>query len=145
MLAVKRWPTMSYKEKRGVTWEEHQRLVNFEKNPERKAFLELLWHVGASLIDCAPLIAENVDWRRKTISYRLRKNGRPAVLRFGEEVAAILRRLPDGGPLIPKWSQLTSAERASRFHDRCKSLRISGISLHSYRYAWAERLFATTP
>ncbi len=61
------------------------------------------------------------------------------MLRFGEEVAAILLKLPNSGPLFPKWSQLTSAERASRFHDRCKSLKISGISLHSYRYAWAER------
>ena len=139
VLAVKRWPKMIYKEKRGLTWEEHQRLVRSEKDPERKAFLELLWHVGASQIDCASLISENVDWRKKTISYRRRKNGRPAVLRFGDEVAAILRKLPDGGSLFPKWSGLTSAERASRFHDRCKSLKTSGISLHSYRYARAER------
>jgi integrase len=61
------------------------------------------------------------------------------VLRFGDEVAAILRRLPVGGPLFPNWSKISSADRAARFHNRCKVLGISGISLHSYRYAWAER------
>ena len=139
VLPVKQWPRMRFKEKRGVTLEEHQRLVTCEKNPERKAFLQLLWHVGASQIDCASLVAENIDWNKKTISYRRRKNGMPAVLRFGEEAASILRTLPCSGPLFPNWSKLRSEERAATFHSKCKTLKISGISLHSYRYAWAER------
>ena len=63
----------------------------------------------------------------------------PAVLRFGAEVALILRTLPNSGPLFPSWSKLRSEERASNFYSKCKSLGIAGISLHSYRYAWAER------
>lgn len=43
------------------------------------------------------------------------------------------------GPLFPKLSQSKEEWRASEFNRRCKILRIEGISLHSYRYAWAER------
>ena len=76
------------------------------------------------------------------------KTGKPCVLRFGEEVSAILRRLPASGPLFPKYSTLGSADRATRFADRVERLGIKqrsqaagipSISLHFYRYAWAER------
>jgi hypothetical protein len=43
--------------KRGVTREEHQAILAREKNPEWKAFLELVWHVGAALGDLAALRA----------------------------------------------------------------------------------------
>ena len=108
-------------------------------DPEKHAFLELIWHVGAAQIDLVSLTAENVDWSCRIISYARRKTGQPAILRFGDEVTAILRRLPTSGRLFPNWSKLTSAQRADRFHNRCESLGISGVSLHSYRYAWAER------
>jgi integrase len=29
--------------------------------------------------------------------------------------------------------------RAAEFKRRCRRLKIEGVSLHSYRYAWAER------
>jgi hypothetical protein len=48
ILGYRQWPSRKYKQKRGVTWEEHRLLVDTEKNEERKAFLELAWHVGAA-------------------------------------------------------------------------------------------------
>jgi len=30
-------------------------------------------------------------------------------------------------------------DRAAEFRRRCRLLKIEGVSLHSYRYAWAER------
>jgi hypothetical protein len=48
--------------------EEHQLLVSAEKNDERRAFLELLWHVGAAQFDLVNLKAEDVDWNSRTIS-----------------------------------------------------------------------------
>ncbi len=30
-------------------------------------------------------------------------------------------------------------DRATEFKQRCRGLGIEGVSLHSYRYAWAER------
>jgi len=94
------------------------------------------------------LTAENIDWSTKTITYFRRKTGKPCVLRLGAEVAAILQRLPTSGPLFPKYSTLCSADRATRFTERVEKLGIRkrseeagipSISLHSYRYAWAER------
>ncbi len=139
VLTKKQWPALRYGEKRGITWEEHQAIVAAEKNAERKAFFELAWHVGAAQIDLVSLKAEDVDWQNQLISYKRRKTGTPAILRFDEEVAAILKRLPQSGPLFPTWSKFTSSTRAARFWDRCQRLGITGVSLHSYRYAWAER------
>lgn len=87
----------------------------------------------------ANLVAEDVDWQKRTISYFRRKTRKIAVMRFGDEVAAILKRLPATGPLFPNWSKLTSAQRADRFHSRCETVGVTGVSLHSYRYGWAER------
>jgi integrase len=139
VLTSRQWPRVRFKPRRGITWEEHQKLLAREKDPEKKTFFELLWHVGAAQIDLVSLTAENVDWENRTICYARRKTGKPAILRFGNEVSAILRRLPSRGPLFPNWSKLTSAQRADRFHTRCETLGISGVSMHSYRYAWAER------
>ena len=148
ILGYRQWPSRKYKTKRGITWDEHRRLVDTEKNVERKAFLELLWHVGAAQIDLVSLGTDNIDWNTKTITYFRRKTNKPCVLRFGEEVAAILRSLPTSGPLFPKYSTLCSADRATRFAERVERLGIKqhskeagipSVSLHSYRYAWAER------
>jgi integrase len=123
-------------------------LVDSEKNPECKAFLELAWHVGAAQIDLVSLTAENIAWNTKGITYFHCKTGKLCVLRFGEAVTAILRRLPASGSLFPKYSKLCSADRATRFAKRVEKLGIKKrseevgipfISLHSYRYAWAER------
>ena len=36
-------------------------------------------------------------------------------------------------------STVRCGDRATEFHQRCVGLGIKGVSLHSYRYAWAER------
>ena len=63
----------------------------------------------------------------------------PALIRFGAEVEAVLRSLPAAGPLFPKLSQWHEKHRAKEFKQRCVGLGIEGVTLHSYRYAWAER------
>jgi integrase len=60
-------------------------------------------------------------------------------MRFDEEMAAILRSLPTSGPLFPYVRSVRSGDRATEFKQRCDELGIQGISLHSYRHAWAER------
>lgn len=139
VLTSRQWPRIKFKPRRGITWEEHQKLLAREKDPEKRAFLELIWHVGAAQIDLVSLTDANLNWSNRTISYHRCKTKKLAVLRFGDAVAEILRRLPPNGPLFPKWSKLTSAQRASRFQERCERVGVSGVSLHSYRYAWAER------
>ena len=148
IIGYNQWPKLRFKERRGVTMEEHQLLVNAEANIERRAFLELLWHVGAAQLDLVNLKAEDVDWKSRTITYNRQKTGRLCTLRFGDEVAEILKHLPTSGPLFPKYSKLSSADRATRFAERVERLGIRkrseeagipSICLHSYRYSWAER------
>ena len=43
------------------------------------------------------------------------------------------------GPLFPYLRTVRSGDRATEFHQRCVGLGIKGVTLHSYRYAWAER------
>jgi integrase len=50
-----------------------------------------------------------------------------------------LRKLPSEGALFPKISALKDKDRAAEFRRRCRILKIDGVSLHSYRYAWASR------
>jgi integrase len=58
---------------------------------------------------------------------------------FGKELEAVLRSLPQVGPLFPKLKPMWEAHRATEFARACRRLMIKGITLHSYRYAWAER------
>jgi integrase len=141
ILSKQQWPQLNYGERRAITLEEHQTILAITKDDEFKAFLELAWHVGASQGDLAGLTAENTDWEHRIISFRRQKTKSLSVLRFGDEIAAILSRLPKHGPLFPELSQISATDRAAMFRalrDRAK-LPSEGLTLHSYRYAWAER------
>ena len=139
VLPKKRWPIIKFKDKRGITLAEHLAIVARELNPERRAFYRLAWHLGASQSDIAFLEAENVDWENNVISYARRKTGSVAVMRFDEDIAEILRDLPGSGPLFPYLRTVRAGDRSTEFHQRCVGLGIKGVSLHSYRYGWAER------
>jgi integrase len=143
VLAKKQWPKPRFKPKRAITWEEHCRIVEREKNPERRAFYQLAWHLGASQSDLANLHAEDVDWENRVISFERMKTRwrgqQPPQVRFGSEVEKMLLTLPRFGPLFPYLRTVRAGDRATEFKQRCVGLEINGVSLHSYRYAWAER------
>jgi integrase len=139
ILPKKKWIAVKFKEKRAVTAEEHKQIVEREQNPERKAFYELCWQLGGSQSDIASLHAEDVTWNSRHINYRRKKTGESAQLRFGDEVAQILKSLPKFGPLFPYLIGVRPCDRATEFKQRCRALGIIGITLHSYRYSWAER------
>lgn len=61
------------------------------------------------------------------------------MLRFGKELETVLRSLPEVGSLFPKFGKMREAHRATEFARACRRLMIKGVTLHSYRYAWAER------
>jgi integrase len=136
LLGKPQWPTVRYRDKRALTRTEHQAILAADSDPERRAFYALAWQVGAAQGDLAARRAENVDWAHRIISFSRRKTGTLTVLRLGEDVVAMR---PAAGPLFPRWSQLSASERACRFARRGRRLKIVGVSLHSYRYAWAER------
>jgi len=126
-----------------VCYAEISRIVEREKNPERKLFYELAWHLGASQSDLANLHAEDIDWPSHTVTFERMKLRHRAVvppqIRFGQEVEAIFIQLPRTGPLFPYLRTVREADRGTEFRQRCRGLNISGVTLHSYRYAWAER------
>jgi hypothetical protein len=53
VIVKRQWPKVQFKDKRAITWEEHQAILARELNPERKAFYHLAWHLGASQTDLA--------------------------------------------------------------------------------------------
>ena len=139
VLPKRRWPEVKYKQKRAITRTEHEAILEREPNHERKAFYQLAWHLGASQTDIALLEAENIDWRNRLISFARKKTGSIAIMRFDDEVAAIFNNLPQTGSLFPYLRRVPSCDRATEFKQRCEGLNIKGVTLHSYRYSWAER------
>ncbi len=143
LLPKRQWPAVRFKDKRAVTWEEHCKIIARERNPERKAFYQLAWLLGASQSDLALLQAEDVDWPSQVISFfRMKtrwRGGQPPQIRFGKSVEAVLSDLPKSGQLFPSLAKVRPGDRATEFKQRCDGLGITGITLHSYRYAWAER------
>jgi len=58
---------------------------------------------------------------------------------IGARLESLLKMLPSIGSLFPKISTLLDKDRSAEFRRRCRLLKIEGVSLHSYRYAWAAR------
>jgi integrase len=139
VLPPRLWPKPRFKAKRAITLAEHQQILAAEKNPERNLFYQLLWEIGASQSDAASLTAESIDWTTNTISYCRMKTGQPAQLAISKALAEILGQLPTTGPLFPKIFRSSDNARSAEFYRRCKVVGIKGVTLHSYRYAWAER------
>src|SRR5439155_20609409 len=77
--------------------------------------------------------------KNQTISFTRKKTQVPVVFHLGKEALNILKDMPSEGPLFPYLSRVRSADRATEFKQRCRGLGIEGVSLHSYRYSWAER------
>lgn len=135
----RQWPAVHYKEKRAITLAEHQRIVAAEVNLERKLLYQLCWHLGGSQSDIALLKGEDVDWQNNTVSFVRKKTGVPALVHLGSEALNLLKDLPSEGQLFPYLSTVRAGDRATEFKQRCGQLGIKGVTLHSYRYAWAER------
>lgn len=139
IIPPKLWPQFKVKRRRAITFEEHQIIIQNENNAERKSYYELLWEIGSAQTDGSNLKASNIDWKNRLLSYYRQKTGELCLLEIGSRMETILRRLPTEGPLFPKISALKDKDRAAEFRRRCRILKINGISLHSYRYAWAAR------
>lgn len=139
IMPKKQWPQIHYKEKRAITREEHLMIVNRARSDEMKCFLWCCWHLGGSQSDVARIKAEDVDWRDMVVSFLRSKTGKAQIIRIGHSFAEILHQLPGNGLLFPSLAALDERQRAGRFQELCRRVRVTGVSLHSYRYAWAER------
>ena len=139
VLPKRQWPKVEYGTKRAITLEEHGWIVEREHNSERRAYYELCWYLGGSQGDVANLNAEDIDWDNRVVSYRRQKTKTVALQHFGPQVAALFHQLPQSGSLFPYLCGVRPSDRATEFRQRCRGLGIEGVTLHSYRYAWAER------
>ena len=139
VIPKRQWPAVKYGPKRAITLEEHQRIIVREQNPERRTFYEMCWLLGGAQGDVAHLTAEDIDWEKRVIGYHRQKTKSVALLHFDGEIEKILRELPQSGPLFPYLRGLRASDRATEFKQRCSGLGIKGVTLHSYRYAWAQR------
>jgi integrase len=142
ILAKRAWPKIRSKSMRAITAEEHAAVITSEKNPERRAYYELLYETGAAQTDAANLTSENVDWQNGVLIYRRKKLGpfsEPCRLTMGDKLRTLLKSLPHSGDLFPSIKRSSANHRAAEFRRRCRAAATSGVSLHSYRYAWAQR------
>ena len=139
LIPKRQWPAVKFKEKRAITLEEHQKIIAAEVNLERKALYQLCWHLGGSQGDIANLKGEDVDWKSGTVSFRRQKTQVPVIVHLGEDSLNVFKDLPAEGALFPYLVSVRANDRATEFRSRCRQLGIQGVTLHSYRYAWAER------
>lgn len=65
IIPKKIWPKVKYKEATSISYIEHQRIIERENNPQRKAYYQLCWYIGGSQTDMALLKAENIDWEKR--------------------------------------------------------------------------------
>lgn len=142
ILAKRAWPKIHSQSKRAITCEEHRAVIALEKNPERRAYYELLYETGAAQTDAANLTCENIDWINGVLIYRRKKLGpfsEPCRLTIGKKLRALLNTLSPSGDLFPYIKRTSANHRSAEFRRRCRVAGIAGVSLHSYRHSWAER------
>jgi len=139
VLPKKLFPKIKHKDQRGITWDEHSRIIAREGNPERRDFYDLCWYLGGSQSDIAFLHAEDIDYRRRAFAYDRKKTSNLGGMRIGPKAWEVIERRPRTGPLFPYLVTVREADRATEFKQRCEGLGIHGVTLHSYRYGWAER------
>src|SRR6185503_11941914 len=142
ILARRAWPKIRSQSKRAITAKEHTAVITSEKSPERRAYYELLYETGAAQTDAANLKAEDIDWQNGVLVYRRKKLGplsEPCRLTIGKKLRTLLTSLPRTGDLFPNIKRTSANHRAAEFSRRCCVAGIKGVSLHSYRHAWAQR------
>jgi hypothetical protein len=93
----------------------------------------------AFLKDLADLQAEDLDYIRHCFVYDRQKTGNLGGMRTDDKAWEVILRHPRTGPLFPYLTTVREADRATEFKQSCDGLVINGLTLHNYRYAWAER------
>ena len=142
IIPARKWPCQKGEAKQPITLEEHLKILEAERNVDRKNYYQMLWEIGAAQTDCAMLSNENIDRAGNALSYQRRKTGEWASIQITDSLAELLNRLPKSGFLFPYMASLKDSDRAAEFARRCKMAGVpKGKTLHSYRYSWAQRAY----
>jgi hypothetical protein len=101
VILKKAWPKIRYGRRRGITFEEHQKILAVTPREDYRLFFELLWEAGGSQTDIASLTADDIDWPNRRLYYERQKLasrglGR-ACIAIGPRLEAILKQLPSKG------------------------------------------------
>jgi integrase len=139
VIPKKHWPQVKFRDKRAITLQEHQAILHRATDPVWNAFYQLCWLLGASQSDVALLSSQDIDWQMRVIGFARKKTKTIALVHFDEDVEQVLKTLPSSGPLFPRLRNMDSGQRATEFTRICRRAGVAGVTLHSYRYAWAER------
>lgn len=142
VLAKAAWPPIKYGVTNAITWDQHQQILAKERNEERRRYYDALWQTGGAPVDIANLTHENIDWENRVLQFYRRKikdQKAPACIQIGDALEKVLRACPSTGYLFPTIQKIEDKNRSGEFRRRCKTLKLTGLKLYSYRYAWAER------
>jgi integrase len=143
ILPKRMWPKPAKSERRAITEEEHRRLGSNLGTTRWKTFLEILWETGAAQSDAANFRIEELAGG--VVTYNRMKTGVRAAQELSPELQKMLASVAAGrtsGYFLPSIQRMDSKDRATIFRRKCHTLGIKGVTLHSYRYAWAERAFS---
>jgi hypothetical protein len=143
VMARRIWPKLRTKRAKAITADQHARLIAAEKDEEFRNYLQMLWEIGGAQTDTARLHRDNVDLFNRRITYNRQKlesigQGSVAIV-IGDDLMKLLNQLPREGYLFPTLAKQNDKVRASRFRKVADRLGFTDISLHGYRYAWAQR------
>ena len=169
IMGLDMWPVVTIKGPicRAIKEDEHLKVLKFIDDPkmahwrqlvkthggkpidwmnEWKAFLSLLWYTGASQTDASMMKAENVKWDQGVLEYRRIKWKEPlkhapvrVAIAAGGALEKLLKKLPKKGPLFPLLINTDHSNRCRTFARFVDWLDFSNVSMHGYRYSFAER------
>jgi len=143
VMARRLWPKLRTKRPKAISAEQHSALIAAVKDPEFRHYLQMLWEIGGSQTDTARLHWDNIDLVNRRLTYsrqKLESIGQGSVIiAIGDNLMKLLDELPQHGYLFPTLAPQEGVTRASRFRKIANRLGFRQISLHGYRYAWAQR------
>ena len=109
-------------------------------------WLIFMWFTGASNTDAANMKAGNVKWDEDVLEYKRGKWIKPkdhapvrVAIAKGGKFEKLLKSLPKTGNLFPDLSQIRKANRSRIFAKIIETLGIPKVTIHGYRFAFAER------
>jgi integrase len=73
VILKKAWPKIRYGRRRGITFEEHQKILAVTPREDYRLFFELLWETGGAQTDIASLTAQDIDWEKRRLFYERQK------------------------------------------------------------------------
>ncbi|MEI9998556.1 MAG: hypothetical protein WDO13_05010 [Verrucomicrobiota bacterium] len=144
VMADAAWPEVRKRKFIAITEEEHRRIVDRERNVERKLYYEMLWETGGAQTDIASLHADQVDLKSETIHFRRRKlagkeSGGESLLRIGPCTQATAPSVAQRRLSLPERECLELEYTLERVLPTLPDAGDRRTQPALYRYAWAQR------